>query len=45
MKRKDYQEPTMQVVKLQHQGHILVVSNGDAGVQDYNKQSHADWDE
>lgn len=26
MKRKDYQTPTMKVVKLQHQNHILVVS-------------------
>ena len=44
MNRKDYQKPTMKVVKLQHQSHILVVSNGDAGVQDYHKQSHDDWD-
>ena len=27
MKRKDYQKPTMQVVKLQHQSHILTVSS------------------
>ena len=26
MKRKSYQKPTMKVVKLQHQGHILTVS-------------------
>ena len=36
MKRKDYEKPTMQVVKLQHQCHILAGSNGQAGVQDYN---------
>jgi hypothetical protein len=44
MKRKNYERPTMKVVKLQHQSHILVASNGDAGVQDYHKQSDADWD-
>ena len=27
MKRKDYQKPTMQVVKLQHQCHILAGSD------------------
>lgn len=26
MKRKDYQKPTMQVVKLQHQAHLLQAS-------------------
>lgn len=36
MKRKDYEKPTMKVVKLQHQCHILAGSNGQAGVQDYN---------
>ena len=36
MNRKEYQKPTMQVVKLQHQCHILAGSNGQAGVQDYN---------
>ena len=44
MKRKSYQEPTMRIVQLQNQSHILVVSNGEAGVQDYTKQSHDDWD-
>ena len=44
MNRKDYQKPTMKVVKLKQRSHILVVSNGDAGVQDYHKQSHDDWD-
>ena len=34
----------MKVVKLQHQSHILAGSNGDAGVQNYNKQSLDDWD-
>ena len=27
MKRKDYERPTMKVVKLQHQSHILAVSS------------------
>ena len=35
MKKKDYQKPTMQVVKLQHQAHLLQAS-GQAGVQNYN---------
>ena len=26
MKKKDYQKPTMQVVKLQHQAHLLQAS-------------------
>ena len=40
MKRKDYMKPTMKVVKLQHQSHILSVSNQDskAGLQDYEYQ-------
>ena len=28
MKRKDYEKPTMKVVKLQHQCHILASSDG-----------------
>ncbi len=32
MNKKDYQKPTMQVVKLQHQCHILA---GSTGVDDY----------
>ena len=41
MNRKDYQKPTMKVVKLQHQCHILAGSakDGQAGVQNY------DWNE
>ena len=35
MKRKDYEKPTMKVVKLQHQS-IICTSPGQAGVQDYN---------
>ena len=36
MKRKDYEKPTMQVVELKQQPQLLVGSNGQAGVQDYN---------
>jgi hypothetical protein len=35
MKKKDYQKPTMQVVKLQRQAHLLQAS-GQAGVQNYD---------
>lgn len=43
MKRKDYQKPTMKVVKLQHQCHILAGSNGSAEVQDYTVQEEQEW--
>ena len=36
MNRKDYQKPTMKVVKLQQKCHILVGSDGQAGVENYN---------
>lgn len=37
MKRKDYEKPTMKVVKLQQQTHLLAGSaSGQAGVQNYN---------
>lgn len=38
MKRKEYQKPTMQVVKLQHQSHLMVGSTQSRSntVQDYN---------
>jgi len=35
MKRKEYEVPTMQVVKLKQQAQLLQAS-GQAGVQDYN---------
>ena len=34
MKRKEYESPTMQVVKLQQQG--ILCGSGQAGVQNYN---------
>ena len=36
MKRKEYERPTMQVVKLKQQPQLLTGSNGQATVQDYN---------
>lgn len=43
MKKKDYQKPTMKVVKLQHQTHLLYASvqtmrtsYGDANEQDWD---------
>ena len=36
MNRKEYQKPTMQVVKLQHQCHILAGSGGSGSLNDYN---------
>jgi len=35
MKKKDYLKPTVQVVKLQQQTHLLQAS-GQAGVENYN---------
>ena len=40
MKRKDYQIPAMKVVKLRQKCQILLVSNGETGVQNYTKQSY-----
>ena len=45
MNKKDYQKPTMQVVKLEQKCNILVVSGGDAGVQNYQVQGEQNWDE
>jgi hypothetical protein len=36
MKKKKYEEPTMQVVKLKQQPQLLAGSDGQASVQDYN---------
>ena len=35
MKKKEYERPTMQVVKLKHQPQLLAGSDGQAGVQNY----------
>ena len=36
MKKKEYERPSMQVVQLKQQPHLLAGSNDQAGVQDYN---------
>ena len=44
MKKKDYRKPTMQVVKLQHQCHILTVSEkGQGSLQNYQMENEQDW--
>ena len=41
MKRKDYQRPTINIVKLQHRSHLLAGSpSGRAGVQDYTMHDY-----
>jgi len=42
MKRKDYQKPTMMVVKLQHQTHLLQASAQDkeVGMRNYNVENY-----
>ena len=36
MKKKEYQRPTVDVVELKQQQHLLAGSTGGAGVQDFN---------
>lgn len=43
MTRKDYQEPTIKVVKLQHRGLLMASESGSAGVQNYNVEDSQDW--
>ena len=44
MKKRMYKQPTIQVVKLQQQTHILNASeNGSAGVQNYNVEDEQSW--
>lgn len=43
MKRKDYQEPTIKVVKLQHSGMLMASESGQAGVQNYTVEDSQDW--
>jgi hypothetical protein len=43
MKKKDYQKPTMKVVKLQHQCHILAGSQVESvGMQNYTWHDEID---
>ena len=39
MKKKLYEKPTMQVVKLQSHCNILAGSNGEAGLTDYTLEN------
>ena len=41
--RELYEAPSTLVVEVKQEG-VICASNGDAGVQDYHKQSHDDWD-
>ena len=44
MKRKEYQEPTIKVVKLEQQCQLLDGSStGQAGVQNYTVEDSQDW--
>jgi hypothetical protein len=45
MKRKDYERPTMKVVQLQHQCHILAGSNGGLRGQNYDLEDDPFADE
>jgi len=43
MKRKDYQKPTMKVVKLQQQTHLMAGSGVDATRDSYGTAQEDDW--
>lgn len=45
MKRKDYQKPTMNVVKLQHQAHLLQASGEVNATMRGTFTETDDWDE
>ena len=44
MNRKTYTTPTMTVDKFEHT-QMLLVSSGEAGVQNYTKETYDEWDE
>ena len=44
MKKKDYQKPTMQVVKLQHQTHLLQASGVQSMRSGYGEAQEEDWE-
>ena len=44
MKRKDYQRPTMKVVQLQHQTHLLADSGVEANRSGYGTAQEEDWE-
>ncbi len=45
MKRKDYERPTMQVVKLQQQTHLMAGSGVQSMRSGYGEAQEEDWDE
>jgi hypothetical protein len=44
MKRKDYQRPTMKVVQLQHQTHLLAGSGVEANRSGYGTAQEDVWE-
>jgi len=44
MKRKDYQKPTMNIVKLQHQAHLLQASGVEANRSGYGTAEEEEWE-
>jgi len=44
MKRKDYEKPTMKVVQLQHQCHILAGSGVEANRSGYGAATEDEWE-
>ena len=45
MKRKDYQKPTMKVVQLQHQTHLLAGSGVKSMRSGYGDAQVEEWDD
>lgn len=45
MNKKNYQTPTMQVVKLQHQSHLMVGSGVQSRRSGYGEAQEYEWDE
>ena len=44
MKRKDYQKPTMNIVKLQQQTHLMAGSGVKSMRSDYGKAQEETWE-
>ena len=44
MKQKVYQKPTMHVVKLQHQAHLLQASGVESTRSGYGEAQEEDWE-
>ena len=44
MKRKDYRKPTMNVIELQHQCHILAGSGVEANRSGYGAATEDEWE-